>query len=123
MNKKQYFEYVHRGLGPTVTAIGGHYHFDREAQIAFRGRPVLYLSGFARYDSTCCGVGGCGYALVQGFVEKWKYRNDPEGFPISRVEEIDEPEAQAEIGRLLQAKEQVQQVVFRTWLSPGAQAE
>jgi hypothetical protein len=123
MNKKQYFEYVHRDLGPTVTAIGGHYHFDREVQIAFRGRPVLYLSGYALYDSTCCGVGGCGYALVQGFVEKWKYRNDPEGFPISRVEEIDGPDAQAEIGRLLQAKAQVQQVVFRTWLSPGAQAE
>ena len=101
MNKKQYFEYVHRDLGQTVTAIGGHYHFDREAQLAFRGRPVLYLSGYALYDSTCCGAGGCGYALVQGFVEKWKYRNDSEGFPISRVEELDEgvPEAVLVLGR------------------------
>jgi hypothetical protein len=118
IDHKQYFEYGHRDLGQTVTAIGGHYHFDRESQIVFRGRPVLYLSGYALYDSTCCGVGGCGYALVQGVVEKWKYRNDPEGFPVSRVEAIEEPEAQAEIGRLIQVRENVQQVVFRTWQSP-----
>jgi len=118
----RYIEYVHRDLDREVTAIGGHYRFDKEAQITFRGQPVLYLSGYALYDSACCGVGGCGYALVQGFVEKWKYRNDPEGFAISRVEEIDEPNAQAEIGRLIKAKEMVQQVIFRTWLSQGDNA-
>jgi len=119
----RYFEYVHQDLDREVTAIGGHYRFYKEAQLTFRGRPVFYLSGYALYDSTCCGAGGCGYALVQGFVEKWKYRNNSEGFPISRVEEIGEPDAQAEIGRLIQAKEQVQQVVFRTWLSQGDHAE
>lgn len=123
MNKKQYFEYAHRDLKQEVTAIGGHYRFYREACLSFRGRSVLYLSGYAIYDSTCCGVGGCGYALVQGFVEKWKYRNDSEGVAISRTEEIDEPNVQAEIGRMIQAKETVQQVVFRTWLSQGDHAE
>lgn len=114
----RYLEYAHRDLDREVTAIGGHYRFYKEAQITFRGRLVLYLSGYALYDSTCCGVGGCGYALVQGVVEKWKYRNDPEGFPISRVEAIEESDAQAEIARLIQARENVQQVVFRTWQSP-----
>lgn len=115
----RYLEYVHRDLDREVTAIGGLYRFYKEAQIAFRGRPVFYLCGYALYDSACCGVGGCGYALVQGFVEKWKYRNDSKGLPISRVEEIDAPNAQAEIGRLIKAKETVQQVIFRTWLSLG----
>lgn len=119
MKHKRLYEYVHRDLDQEVTAIGGHYRFCKEARITFRGRPVLYLSGYALYDSTCCGVGGCGYALVQGFVENWKYRSDSEGFPISRVEEIGEPDFQVELERLILAREKVQQVVFRTWLSPG----
>jgi len=119
IGKNRYFEYAHRDLEHEVTAIGGHYRFQREVCLAFRGRPVLYLVGYALYDSTCCGVGGCGYALVQGLVEKWKYRRDTAGFPVSRMAEIDEPKAQAEIGRLIQARETVQQVVFRSWLSPG----
>jgi hypothetical protein len=119
MKHKRLFEYAHRDLDREVTAIGGHYRFCKEARIVFRGRPVLYLAGYALFDSTCCGVGGCGYALVQGFVDNWKYRNDSEGFPISRVEEIGEPDFREELGRLIQAEEKVQQVVFRTWLSPG----
>jgi hypothetical protein len=118
MKHKRLYEYAHRDLDQEVTAIGGHYRFCKEARIAFRGRPVLYLAGYAIFDSTCCGVGGCGYALVQGFVDNWKYRSDSEGFPISRVEEIGEPDIQVELGRLIQAEEKVQQVVFRTWLSP-----
>lgn len=119
MDNPLQFDYVHRGLEQEVTAIGGHYRFHREACLAFRGRKVLYLVGHALFDSTCCGVGGCGYALVQGLVEKWKYRRDAEGFPVSRVAEIAGPNRQREIGRLIQAQETVQQVVFRTWLSDG----
>lgn len=115
------FEYVHRELDREVTAIGGHYRFDREAQIAFRGQQVLYLCGYALYDTSCCGLGGCGYALVQGVVERWQYRRDPEGFPITRLAVIGDPDFQRDIGRLIQAREKVQQIVFRTWLPAGEQ--
>ena len=115
------FEYVHRGLDREVTAIGGHYRFDREAQIAFRGQQVLYLCGYALYDTSCCGPGGCGYALVQGVVERWQYRRDPEGFPITRLAVIDDPDSQRKLGRLIQGQEAVSQVIFRSWLSPGDQ--
>ena len=115
------FEYVHRELDREVTAIGGHYRFDREVQIAFRGQQVFYLCGYALYDTSCCGLGGCGYALVQGVVERWQYRRDPEGFPITRLTAIDEPDLQRDIGRLIQAREKVQQIVFRTWLPAGEQ--
>ena len=119
MRKNRYFEYAHRDLDQEVTAIGGHYRFCKEVRITFRGRPVLYLAGYALFDSTCCGVGGCGYALVQGFVENWKVRSDSEGFPISHVEEISEPDVQVELERLIKTREKVQQVVFRSWRSPG----
>lgn len=115
MKENHYFEYVHRDLGQEVTAVGGYYCFDREARLSFRGRQVFYLAGYALFDSTCCGVGGCGYALVQGVVADWKYRINSEGFLISRVEEVGEPDAREELGQLIQAKENVQQVVFRTW--------
>jgi len=106
-------------LDREVTAIGGHYRFDREVQIAFRGQQVLYLCGYALFDTSCCGLGGCGYALVQGVVERWQYLRDPEGFAITRLAVIDDPDLQRELGRLIQAREKVQQVVFRTWLPPG----
>lgn len=117
----RYCEYVHRDLNREVTAIGGHYRFDREAQIAFRGQQVLYLCGYALYDTSCCGMGGCGYALVQGVVERWQYRRDPEGFAVTRLAVIDDPDLQGELGRLIQAREKVQQIVFRNWLPPGEQ--
>jgi len=116
MKKNRHYEYVHRDLDREVIAIGGHYRFSSEKRITFSGRQVLYLSGYALFDSTCCGAGGCGYALVQGFVENWKYRSDPDGFSVSRVEEICEADCQMELGRLIKDRENVQQVVFRTWL-------
>jgi hypothetical protein len=115
----RFFEYVHRELDREVTAIGGHYRFDREAQIAFRGQQVLYLCGYALYDTSCCGLGGCGYALVQGVVERWQYRRDPEGFPVTRLAAIDDPDCQRELGGLIKDQEAVSQVIFRSWLSPG----
>ncbi|BBO69812.1 hypothetical protein DSCA_37420 [Desulfosarcina alkanivorans] len=110
------YDYVHRDLDRSVSAIGGHYRFCKEGRLSFRGRQVLYLCGYALFDTTCCGSGGCGYALVQGVVINWKYKKDPDGFSISRMEEIGEPDSRKEIQRLIQAKEKVQQVRFRAWL-------
>jgi hypothetical protein len=115
----RYCDYVHRDLNREVIAIGGHYRFDREVQIAFRGQQVLYLCGYALYDTACCGLGGCGYALVQGVVERWQYRRDPEGFPITRLTAIVDPDCQHKLGRLIKDQEAVSQVIFRSWLSPG----
>jgi hypothetical protein len=106
-------EYIHRELGETITAIGGHYALTREERLAYKGREVLYLVGYALMDTTCCGAAGCGYAQVQGFVEKWRYNIAPDGSAMTRIVLIqDEPE-QAQIARLIQEKELVQQVIFR----------
>lgn len=116
MKENRHHDYVHRDLDHEVTAIGGHYRFSREEIFFFGGRPVLYLSGYALFDTTCCGAGGCGYSLVQGYVERWKYRSDPEGLFVSRVEEIRKAGVREELARRIQAKEKVQQVGFRAWL-------
>lgn len=113
------YEYVHRKLGETIMAIGGHYAFTKEATFAFKGRQVLYLSGYALMDSTCCGAAGCGYAQVQGFVDKWHHQRASDGSAVTRISLIQEPSDQKEIAVLIREKESVQQVIFRTKLGFG----
>lgn len=110
--KDGFSDYVHKDLEEEVMAIGGHYRFTDEALLPFEGKEVLYLKGYAVFDTTCCGAGGCGYALVKGFVEEWKKRKDRSGFSVTRVRQVNDPDARQEIGRLIREKEMVQQVQF-----------
>ena len=105
-------EYVHQGLHQQFTAIGGHYVLVKEARLSFHGRDILYLVGHAAFDTSCCGPGGCAYALVPGFVRSWQSSRTEEGLVASQVEPIREPDTQNEIRSLLEQLETVQQVVF-----------
>jgi hypothetical protein len=105
--------YVHQALHQEVSAIGGRYVLVKRARLPFRGREVLYLVGHAAFDSTCCGVGGCAYALVPGFVLRWKEGTDAEGWPVSLVEPVRDEATQRALRRLIQEREVVQQVVFQ----------
>jgi hypothetical protein len=105
-------EYVHHELNQEITAIGGYYVLVKEAQLPFQGREVLFLVGHAAFDSTCCGAGGCAYALVPGFVQAWKFRNNEHGLAVSQVEPIRDADVQEQVRRLVEGKEIVQQVSF-----------
>jgi hypothetical protein len=106
-------EYVHQPLNQEVTAIGGHYVLVKEARLPFLGREVLYLVGHAALETTCCGAGGCGYALVPGFVLAWRYEVNEDGLPVSQVEPIRDEAIQRQIRRLLERQEMVHQVRFQ----------
>jgi hypothetical protein len=105
-------EYIHRPLNAEVTAIGGYYRLVKEARLKHGGREILYLVGHAAFETTCCGVGGCVYAIVPGYILDWKRDSDPEGLPISEVEPVDRPSDQDAIRRYLLENELVHQVVF-----------
>jgi len=107
--------YVHRPLGEEVTAIGGSYQLTREVRLPFgeAGEEVLYLVGHALFDRTCCGTGGCGYALVQGVIERWRALESADGLPMTEVRPIVDETVQAELRRLITEREKVQQVNFR----------
>lgn len=105
-------EYTHPRLNEPVRAIGGEYVLVKEERLPFRGREVLYLVGYAVLDTACCGVGGCGYALVPGFVVEWKSGLSPDGRPVSKVERIQDEALQAEIRRRILEVETVHQVRF-----------
>lgn len=104
--------YTHRDLGETINAIGGYYRFEKESCLFFGGLPVLYLVGYGVLDSSCCGMGGCTYAYVIGYVVDWKTGSDADGFAISGVTEIADPQEQRQIAAEIQKKEGVQQVLF-----------
>jgi hypothetical protein len=105
-------DFAHPKLGREVTAIGGHYVFGKEIRLPFNGREILYLVGYAVLDSTCCGVGGCAYVLVAGFIQQWKYKINQNDCAVSRVETIHDPIDQKQIRSLIQKKEMVFQVTF-----------
>lgn len=85
----------------------------REVRLPFRGREVLYLVGYGVFDTTCCGVGGCAYALAPGFVLEWKGKTNEDGLAVSRVEPIRDEVIQKEVRRLIENQEAVQEVRFQ----------
>lgn len=105
--------YIHQSLNQQVTAIGGHYILVKEARLSYRGREVLYVVGHAAFDTSCCGPGGCAYALVPGFVASWQSGRSAEGLPVSQIEPIRATDAQNDIRRLIERLETVQQVTFQ----------
>lgn len=112
MKKTDVKTYIHRELNQEVTAIGGHYVLNSEARLPFQGREVLYLAGYAHFDTACCGAGGCSYALVPGFIVDWKIRKNKEGLHISLIESVRAPVFRRQIRELIENKITAQQVRF-----------
>jgi len=105
-------DFSHPTLDEEITAIGGHYVFVKEKQVPYQNRQLLYYVGYAVVDTSCCGVGGCAYALVPGFVTSWKHKKNDDGCEISQVESIRDPDLQHKIRGMIQKEEGVQQVTF-----------
>ena len=105
-------DYVHQQLNQEITAIGGHYVLVKEVRLPFGGREILYLVGHAAFDTACCGVGGCAYAVVPGFVLNWQSQTNADGLPVSQVETIQDKDKQEQVQRLIEKREPVHQVRF-----------
>ncbi|MBW1798930.1 MAG: hypothetical protein JRJ21_11165 [Deltaproteobacteria bacterium] len=105
-------EYTHVELNKEVEAIAGHYMLEAENVLKHNGRDVLYLIGHAVVDSSCCGVGGCRYALVPGYLIEWKNKQDDAGNSISEVEPISDEDTKSEIQSIIRAAEIINQIQF-----------
>ena len=104
-------EYTHE-LGEETRSVSGAYTLEQEEVLEFSGRPLLIVLGYAVVDSSCCGVGGCRFALVPGFLIRSRDRRDAQGRPVSEVEPVADPELRERIGEWLKAERLVQQVQF-----------
>jgi hypothetical protein len=105
-------EFIHQQLNQEITAISGEYVLVKEVRLPFQGREILYIVGHALFDSTCCGVSGCAYALVPGFILEWKVKQNTSGLPVSKVEPVRSSELQEDLRKLIADNEIVHQVQF-----------
>jgi len=64
-------------------------------------------------DTSCCGNGGCGFALVYGIINGWKTGENDEGKSITRLRPVRGELTQKAIRRLVMQREVVNQVNFR----------
>ena len=105
-------EFIHPELNRQITAIGGRYILVKEERLACDDEELLYLTGVAVFDTTCCGAGGCAYAMVPGFVRKWKYKKTDDGSPVTLVEPVADDRLRDKIRQMIISKETVYQVDF-----------
>ena len=105
-------DFIHPVLNEEVRTISGHYILSQEKRLSYNGREVLYYLGCAVVDSSCCGPGGFAYALVPGYIEKWKYRVNSDDRGVTQVKPLRDKALQDKLRRLIKEKELVQQVNF-----------
>jgi len=105
-------EYEHAPVGEEIEAIGGRYTILKEESLPFNGAEVLYLVGAGVFDTSCCGAGGCGYAVVPGSLIKRDIGRTAAGQTVSLVEPIADEQQRREIEAALKEKEKVSQVNF-----------
>ncbi len=105
-------EFSHPALNQPVIAIGGNYTLIKEIRLPYDGREILCLLGAAIFDTSCCGAGGCLYALVPGFVRSWKFKTDSDGRHVSLVEPVSDERTQEAVKAVILKSEPVHQVSF-----------
>jgi hypothetical protein len=104
--------YTHEPLGKEIEALAGHYVIQAEDRVPFEGREVLVATGYMVLDNSCCGIGGCGFALVPGYVLRWKEAKNESDEPISEVEPLREEREREALSKLILESEGVHQVSF-----------
>jgi hypothetical protein len=104
--------YTHSPLGQEIEAVAGYYVIEREDRVPFEGREVLVATGHMVLDNSCCGIGGCGFAMVPGYIVRWKAAKNESDEPVSEVEPVREDREKQALRELILESERVQQVNF-----------
>ena len=105
-------EFTHVEIGQEIESISGYFKVDKEIRFTLGNQEVLGIIANAVWDRSCCGMGGCRYAIVPGRIVGYKTKMNEKGQSVSEVEAINDEEMQKEIKRLIEADEFVQQVNF-----------
>jgi len=105
-------EYSHDSLNQEVRSIAGYYVLEKEERLVYRDKEVLYAVGHATLDNSCCGIGGCYYAIVPGYVVGWKTRQNAESGTISEVEPVKDSDVRSDLTQIIKKQEMVSQVEF-----------
>ncbi len=105
-------KYTHQELNKAVNAAAGYYIPQKEVRLKYGNREVLYIVGQSTIESSCCGIGSWGYAIVPGYIINWQSKVDENGPPVSEVEKISDTKTRIELKRIIEAAEPVTQIEF-----------
>jgi hypothetical protein len=105
-------QYVHLPLGEEVHFLAGYYSPQKELRLPHNGREVLCVIGMSCVESHCCGARSGTYAIVPGFIESWKSRQNESGLPVSDVMPIEDEPTRREVRDTIRKAEFVWNVDF-----------
>jgi hypothetical protein len=97
-------KYIHIEPGQENRAIAGYYEVEKELRLPIGQREILCILGYACWDNTCCGAGGCRYVNVPGYIIDYKRDVDKEGRHVSYVERVTDEDEQKQIRALLRQR-------------------
>jgi hypothetical protein len=66
-------------------------------------------------ESSCCGTGNWGYALVPGYIVGWQSKTNAAGLPVSEAEPISDQASQADIRRIINEVENISASQIEFW--------
>ena len=98
-------EYTHLELNKEVHSISGFYVPDEEHRIKYKDREVLYVSGQACIESSCCSSGNWYYVIVPGYIVSWQNKRNVKGLPVSEIEIIKGQQDKDSIRQIIQEME------------------
>ncbi|BDC35696.1 MAG: hypothetical protein EF806_05360 [Candidatus Methanoliparum thermophilum] len=104
-------DYKHLPIGLDIEFVSGSYVPLDEKILDFNNKKVLYVIGSAILDNSCCGVAGCRYAIVPGYIVDFKYKRENSLF-VSKVEPIRDLKQRQEIKKMIKGRETVKQIDF-----------
>ena len=90
-------EYIHDPLDQPIESIAGYYTPQKELKLAHNSREVLCILGYVAVESSHYLTGGGAYALIPGYIAKWKFKENEGGNPVSEVESIKDEEVRQSI--------------------------
>jgi hypothetical protein len=109
-------EYVHPKIGEGVNGMEDYKKPFKELRLPYNGREVLCETGISLAEATACSVcsgAGCGsYAIVPGYIVKWKASKNESGLEISQVEPIADESVKREIARTIRENENISNIHF-----------
>ena len=105
-------KYTHQELNNAVYSPSGYYVPQKEIRLKHNDKEVLYVTGHAAIEASCCGVADWTYALVPGYIISWQKETNEAGLPVSEVEPISGEAAQDDIRKIVQEAENVYPVEF-----------
>ncbi len=105
-------KYTHLELNKDIRALAGYYTPQKEVRYRYGDRELLYVTGQAVIDASCCAPGSWTYALVPGYIVRWQDEKDKTGLPVSQVEPVTGDQAQKELALYIKKTEGVINVEF-----------